>query len=397
MVIVKDVETEKVVDFTHDGLAARVVTLKDVSIYDVKSYYDAKRAKATELQTDAAMAQIEPEMGRSVENFMMAEAISSGKAPSMPLFPITPKRPNGGTNRQKWYKQMRIDANKSFWLDHDRVGRDRLREAARQTTSAMQEYMEMIVSEDRTRSHDPFYRHHRDAAAAAADKPAIYERIAKDIYIVLDREANVVLCSVSQLFQHFFGAPMFDKVVDATKQWAGFPLLPQPHTQRHMADALMRQQHPELDMELATTPQELQERAMCMVHYGTWAEEGRTHPQYVTLTPDTNLLMGATERRSRVNQPEKVFPHFKVGVLGLCSEVCRFLMRTLAPKEYQDCLEAFRGLPKPKRMAVSHPDWATLFVLGINSFTQRHRDENDIKHGLSSLVPMGSYTGKLQS
>lgn len=97
----------------------------------------------------------------------------------------------------------------------------------------------------------------------------------------------------------------------------------------------------------------------------------------------------------RVNQPEKVFRDFKVGVLGLSSEVSRFLIRHLAPKEYRDCVEAFRGLPKSKRMAVSRPNWATLFVLGINSFTQRHRDENDIKNGLSSLIPLGNYAGMI--
>ena len=388
-----DIETEKVVDLTHDDLTVRVVTMKDVSINDSKSYYNTERARLTELQTNAAMAQVEPEMGRSVENFMMAEAINSDKAPKMPVYLVTPKRPTGGTNKGKWYKQMRINTNKSFWLDHDREGRDLLRELAKSPTPNTQATIEVIVKEDRSHSSDSFYQHHRDAAAAAVDDPPIYERIDKDIYVVLDRESNVVLCSVSQLFQRFFGAPLFDKVAGAAKQWAGFPLLPQPHTQRHMVDELMRRQHPELDMELATTPLELQERAMCIVHYGTWAEQGHTNPKHVYLTPDTQLLMGWTERRMRVNQPEKAFRDFKVGVLGLSAEISRFLIRHLAPKEYQDCLETFQGLPKSKRMAVSRPNWATLFVLGINSFTQRHRDENDIRNGLSSLVPMGNYTG----
>lgn len=394
-VVVSDVETEKVVDLTHDGLAVRVVILKDVSIHDSESYYNAERAKRTELQTDTAMAQVEAEMGRSVENFMMAEIINSGKAPEMPMFRITPKRPTGGDNRGKWYKQMRLDANKSFWLNHDREGRDRLREAVKFPIPSTQATIDMIIREDRSRSHDYFYQHHRDTAAVAVNDPPIYERIAKDIYVVLDRESNVVLCSVSQLFQRLFGSSLFDKVFDAAKQWASFPLLPQPHTQRHMVNELMRRQHPELDMELATAPQELQERAMCIVHYGTWGEQGHTSPKDVHLTPDTQLLMGWTERRMRVNQPEKVFRNFKVGVLGLSSEVSRFLIRHLAPKEYRDCVEAFRGLPKSKRMAVSRPNWATLFVLGINSFTQRHRDENDIKNGLSSLIPLGNYAGMI--
>ncbi|RYP74737.1 hypothetical protein DL770_007556 [Monosporascus sp. CRB-9-2] len=121
-------------------------------------------------------------------------------------------------------------------------------------------------------------------------------------------------------------------VINATKQWAGLALLPQPNTRRHMVDELMRRQHPELDMELATTPQQLEERAMCIVHYGTWAQQGHTNPEFVRLTPNTRLIMGGTERRSRAELLEEVLPHLKVGVLGLSSEVARFLVRHLAPK-----------------------------------------------------------------
>ncbi|RYP16762.1 hypothetical protein DL765_004939 [Monosporascus sp. GIB2] len=393
VMIMRDTQTERAVDLTHEGMTVRVAVLKDVLFSDAASYVNAERAKTTEMKTEAAMARIDPEIGRSVENFMMAEVINSGNAPGMPKYRVTPKRPNGGDNKGAWYKQMRIETNKAFWLDHDREGRNRLRDAAKSPEPGTQATIETIIKEDRSHSQDSFYQYHRDSAAAEATDPVVYERIAKDVFVVFDREGNLVLCSVSKLFQRLFGGAMLDKVVDATKQWAGFALLPQPNTQRLMVDELMRRQHPELDMELATNPQELEERAMCIVHYGTWAQQGHTNPEFVHLTPDTRLIMGWTERRSRAELLEEVFPHFKVGVLGLSSEVARFVMRHLAPKEYQDCLETFRGLPKPKRMAVSRPNWATLFVLGINSFTQRHHDQNDIKNGLVSLIPMGNYTG----
>ncbi|RYO98077.1 hypothetical protein DL764_007207 [Monosporascus ibericus] len=151
-----------------------------------------------------------------------------------------------------------------------------------------------------------------------------------------------------------FGSAVLDKVVDATKQWAEFALLPQPNTQRHLVDALMRRQRPELDMELATTPQQLEERAMCIVYYGTWPSRGHANPEFVHLTPDTRLIMGWTERRLRAELLEEVSPRFK-----------------------------------PKRMAVSRPNWATLFVLGINSFTQRQNEQDDIKNGLVCLIPIG--------
>ena len=391
--IVTDSETEKVIDLTHEGLTARATVLKDVLVSDPKSYRQTERAKMTEAQSDAAMAEIEPDMGRAVENFMMAEAINSGKTPSIPQHYRTEKRPNGGENRKRWYKQMRLEANRSFWLNNDREGRNRLRDAAKSPSTSIQATIGMITKEDRSLSQDAFYQHHRDCAAAAADNPPVYERIDKDRFIVLDREYNVVLCSVSNLFQRLFGTSLYEKAYDAARQWVGFALLPQPNTQRHMVDDLMRRQHPELDMELVKTPQELEERAMCIVHYGTWAEKGQTNPEFVHLTEDTKLRMGWSERRSRVDYTEEAFPHFKVGVLGLCSEVSRFLVRTLALKEYVECVDTFRGLPEAKRMAVSRPNWITLFVLGVNSFTEKHADKNDIKQGLASLIPMGDYKG----
>ena len=393
--VVLDTDTEKAVDLTHDGLTARVILMKDVLVSDSKSYRQSERAKKTALQTDAEMARIEPDMGRAVENFMMAEVINNGNAPKMPQYYATKKRPQGGDNRKKWYKQMRLETNKAFWLNNDREGRDRLRDAAKSPSPSTQATIGMIVREDRSHSQDSFYQHHKDHAAAAADNPPIYERINKDIFLVLDREANVVLCSVSQLFQRLFGTALYEMAYDAARQWAGFALLPQPNTQRHMVDELMRRHHPELDMELARTPRELEERAMCIVHYGTWAQQGHTDPDFVHLTEDTRLRMGWTERRSRVDYSEEVFPHFKVGVLGLSSEIARFLMRNLALREYVECVDTFRGLPKAKRMAVSRPNWATLFVFGVNSFTERHCDHNDIKHGFASLIPMGNYIGTI--
>ncbi|RYP49261.1 hypothetical protein DL768_004984 [Monosporascus sp. mg162] len=304
VMIMRDTQTEKAVDLTHEGMTVRVAVLKDLFSSDAAPYSNPERAKITEMKTEAATARIEPEMGRSVENFM---------------------------------------------LGHDHKGRNRLREAAKSPKPGTQATIETIIKEDRSHSRDSFYQYHRDSAAAEEIDPVVYERIAKDEFVPFDREGNLVfvLCI---------------RTIPASL-WG------------HMVYELMRRQHPELDMELATTPKQLKERVMCIVHYGTWAEQG------------------LTRRQSRAELLEEVFPHFKVAVLGLSSEVARFLMRHLAPKEYQDCLETFRGLPKQKRIAVSRPSWVTLFVLGINSFLQRHNDQNDIKNGLVGLISMGNYTG----
>lgn len=98
--------------------------------------------------------------------------------------------------------------------------------------------------------------------------------------------------------------------------------------------------------------------------------------------------------RNRPNFAREVLPRFKRGVFGSSSEVIRFLLRSVAPKEYEDCLEVFKALPTESKMAVSHPDWATLFVLGINSFTERHKDTTDVKQGFAGLIPFGEYEGE---
>lgn len=79
--------------------------------------------------------------------------------------------------------------------------------------------------------------------------------------------------------------------------------------------------------------------------------------------------MGWSERRSRRDYPEEVVLYFKVGFPDLGSEVSRILMRNLASKECVEYVDIFRGLPSAKRMAVSRPNQAILFVLGVNSVT----------------------------
>ncbi|RYP56252.1 hypothetical protein DL771_012039 [Monosporascus sp. 5C6A] len=260
---------------------------------------------------------------------------------------------------------MRTDATRSFWLGTDRESRDMIREAAQCPSFQIQAIIEEISNEDARFSQDHFYQHHKDWAAAT--HPTIYRSIDKDIFVVLDRNGSVILCSVSRIFQRTFGAGTMAKVEDAIKKWSAIPLLPHPNTARHIADELIRRDHPELDMEKAATPQEL--------------EKG---------PPDTLLGMGPTPRQ-RFRADHVVMPRFKQA-LGLVSDVARLLVRTMAPEEYNECIETFRALPKPMRMSVSVPNRVTLFALGINTFTERHCDKTDVKNGFAALLPLGDYT-----
>ncbi|KAI1077664.1 hypothetical protein F5B20DRAFT_592706 [Whalleya microplaca] len=390
VVNLRDDATEKTIEFEYNSMKARISQFKDVFVHQRESYYNTQRALDTEIKSTAKMNLIEDMMGRNVENYLMAKRISSGNVPPMGQYRPSKTRPEGGEKKKEWYKELRQCVIRAFWMDNSQADRDRLRSIAREPEVDLQPTIAKIESEDRSISQDFFYQHLRDSAAAS--DPTIYRRIEKDVLVILDGNGDLILCSVSQLFQHLFGSALVDKVNTAAKQWTGLVPLPRPSTARHAVDEFILRSHPELNMELAITPQELEERPMCVVHYGTWAMKGHPNPKDIYLTPDTLLQRGASEK-VKPNQAPRVFSHFKFGVLGISSEVARFLMRHLAPKEYEACIETFNGLPRSDRMAVSRPNWATLIVFGVNSFTQRHCDKHDIKHGFASLIPLGNYSG----
>jgi hypothetical protein len=66
----------------------------------------------------------------------------------------------------------------------------------------------------------------------------------------------------------------------------------------------------------------------------------------------------------------------------------------MAPEENHDCCDVFRVLPDIVKMKMSEPTFATLAVLGINAFTARHSDTNDVTFGLAGLLALGNYSGE---
>lgn len=121
---------------------------------------------------------------------------------------------------------------------------------------------------------------------------------------------------------------------------------------------------------------------------------GRINPDGVFPTVDTTLHRGLP-RAVVENRIVMAFPIFREKVLGLGSEVVRYLFSTMAPEEYEECCQVYKALPETVRMKMSEPTFSTLAVLGINSFTQRHVDTTDVKFGFASLVALGDYTGTL--
>ncbi|KAK7756084.1 hypothetical protein SLS62_002027 [Diatrype stigma] len=165
--------------------------------------------------------------------------------------------------------------------------------------------------------------------SAAAESNDIYERIANDDLVIGDGKK---LCFVQKLFQQLPGTATTEKVTDAIRKWSALPPLPQADKTRHAVNELIRRDnHPELDIEKVRTLEELEQRTTC-------AQQGHSDPDGVHLTEDTVLGLSSSWCRFR-NRPDfarQVLPRFQEGVLDVSSKVVRCLLRSIAPKEYED-------------------------------------------------------------
>lgn len=327
-------------------MEVRLVQLHDVSNLNKASYEKAARAVKLEKQSNDKMEAIEPQMGRNLENFLMAERMHKGEAPVMPMHRPTSQNSEPSQNRKQWYKEMRQDSTRTFWVKTTREQRDNIRTAAAKPPMDLLPIIEQIRQEDKSRTQDYYWQHQRDEAAAADEE--LYENVSEDIVIVLDKDSQILLCKFRGLFQLLYGSRVMMKVDDAVRKWSGLAPLPVPDTSRHIVDDFIRQTHTELDLEKAHSVEEIEKRHQCVVHYGTWAMRGRRNPDHVFLTPDTQLKRGVPQKIHE-DFVSLIFPTFREKVLGLGSEVVRYLFGAVAPSEYQECCDVFKALPEIRR------------------------------------------------
>lgn len=145
----QEAEDTATVDAVFQGLSFRVIQLKDVSYKDAKSYRQTRRAKEVEERTAREMRAIELPMGRDTENLLMAKRMSRGEAPTIP------SHHSGGDNKKSWYKTMRDESNREFWLHTTRGERDSLRaEANHPFSPELETLVRQIQAEDRSHTKD---------------------------------------------------------------------------------------------------------------------------------------------------------------------------------------------------------------------------------------------------
>ena len=231
-------DNEMIIDQGLEGLSMRTIQLKDVvsiwtlaslndsiflklmlqSCFDKASYKKAQRATRLEEASTARMNDIEPKQGREIESFLMAQRISRGEQPPMKRFRPTPEQPLGAEKRTEWYREMRTDASRSFWVGTSRQERDAIRTAASDPPPELLPILDQIKREDRTRSCDYFWQHQRDEAAVK--DPSLYTRFDQDVVLFLDKDSEIIACRFGRLFQLLFGERRMKKTYDAIRKWA---------------------------------------------------------------------------------------------------------------------------------------------------------------------------------
>ncbi|KAK8093484.1 hypothetical protein PG997_000169 [Apiospora hydei] len=126
---------------------------------------------------------------------------------------------------------------------------------------------------------------------------------------------------------------------------------------------------------------------MAVAHYGCWSQLGDPLGNHVFATSDCSL--GGT----RINHlTRQVFPRFCKSVFNKIGEVVRLLVKPLDPDFYETGRKICQNVDKEDRIKTTDDEFMSLFVLGINAYTQRHRDTSDLRGGLVGLVTLGEYT-----
>ncbi|KAK8032811.1 hypothetical protein PG991_002209 [Apiospora marii] len=75
----------------------------------------------------------------------------------------------------------------------------------------------------------------------------------------------------------------------------------------------------------------------------------------------------------------RMMPQFMRAVFGTSSDLVRLLMQSLDPGHKRECREIFAGFPEPAKVVMTNEeDFGSLFALGVNAHTQRHRDSGDL-------------------
>lgn len=416
-ILVND-DSEIVITCRIGSKSVRLMQATDIDVNDSNSFGATKRAalsasKARQLTPDPPMTidlqqylmalelvqnskwhELE-ERGQSIKD--MKEEVGTGKsgheASSKKLVQLHKEEARYKKDLAKFFKSLRATIREQYWLQKTPPQRAQYRNACLEVQQSedteLQRNLSIVKDHWQNKWNklwldDDFFHHYLLDQTAAQHG---WDLVEDDVFIVTDRNRQVIFANIENLGELLFGREAMETLVRCLDMWTFFTPLPRPETSRHVVDEHIRRLHPGLDPS-AVSIDHLHKAVMAVAHYGCWARKGDPYGKNIVRTLDTKFA-----RTDMLDYPHALFPDFARAALGMASKMARFLIRPLDPAYYDECVRVFSSLPENARVSTDDEDFISLFALGVNGYTQRHRDVKDIDGGLAGLFSIGDYEG----
>ncbi|KAI3337572.1 hypothetical protein HD806DRAFT_43758 [Xylariaceae sp. AK1471] len=391
---------ELVATFRMGPRTIRLMQAKDLDVNDPKSYNKSNRAKVSNKKVRNIVP--EPAMKIPVQQYLVAKhlATSHGQklAKEHQKQQSVEDSDEMGDLDIDLLEKLRTLAQEEYWLLSTKTEREDYNSAAERPhishSPKLQTALHLVKATwpqkwDNGRYDPDFFRNYLEDQRAAAE---VWRLIDEDIFIVTDARRRIVFTNIEKLGHLLLGDEGMQTLYRCADMWAFFTPLPLPETARHVVDSHIRRIHPELDPSKATVAT-LPNARMAVAHYGCWTARGDREGRRICRTYDARFV-----KSQSLENPADLFALFSTAVLGTATKMFRFLMKPLDPGFYEEGKEIWRNLPPEQRLTTINDtdgdeDFLSLFAFGVNGYTQRHRDIQDISGGLAGLFSFGDYKG----
>ncbi|KAI1085586.1 hypothetical protein F5B20DRAFT_8035 [Whalleya microplaca] len=397
--VVKENDQETIVTFKlASSISVRLMQCKDIDKNDESSYGRTTRASLSRAQTVSQLD--DPPMTKELTQHIMALLITKDKidvgrmeVDESVIIDIGPSNTSHtGFRCGGFFYDLKKAAQEKYWYDMSPGERSAARQESGYISNDEQFNANLVIVQINWQSSwdssawDPdYFRIYRLDQMAAVN---VWELIEEDVFVVVDSNRQVIFANVEHLCQLIWGEQLSEVLVQCFDMWAYFTPLPAPESCRHATDSHIRTIHPELDMSKATAAT-LPNARMCVAHYGSWASQNDPHGRRIFCTMDTDFLRGGSTAFS-----QNLFPKFSLAALGKATDMIRCLVKPLDRAYYDEGVEILSSLEDENKITTNEQDFLSLFALGINEYTARHTNKNDISLGLAGLCTFGSYTGR---
>ncbi|KAK8052933.1 hypothetical protein PG996_012234 [Apiospora saccharicola] len=386
-------EEEVVVDFKLQSKTVHLMQCLDIDLDKAKPFDQTKRHCDSVRRAKAAFD--EPLMSTTLQQEFMTTTYLNMKKNNSTSAQLTPDTEGYEDELRDIavLEELRSESQERFWLHLSRDERDRVRQ---NTLSQPDQTYVQVLSHIRENwpngwsngAHDVDYFYHYLKDKVAAEN--VWELVDSDIVIVTDCKRRVVFASIEGAAQLLFGPSVLKEMNKCIDLFSFYAPMPRPETKRHVVDRYIQRIHPELDPSKATVTG-LPQAKMAVTHYGCWSMKGDPNGKTIFRTADSRF----GRNTDALYYPSELLDgYFCPAVLGKATEILRLLVAPLDPDYYDLCRRILQQLlPRHRLVTGDEDDFLSLFAVGVNAYTQRHRDTKDMHGGLAGLLTLGSYTG----